>query len=84
MRNPELHERGLLNVIQDIHMTNTGAMERADIDQDHDIKLIRERLKNWEKSHPHNLSDIYDGLVRLLAETAIKEWDHKLSHLSRA
>ena len=61
-------ERGLLEVIQDVHMTNTGAMERSIEDQDKDIAALNKRMETWYNS---NLA--YDTCVLCLMQIVLEE-----------
>lgn len=40
----------ILNVILDVHMRNTGALETCKEDQLRDIKILKTRYFNWEPS----------------------------------
>jgi len=40
----------ILNVILDVHMRNTGALETCKEDQLRDLKILKTRYFNWEPS----------------------------------
>ena len=42
------HKRGLLQIIQDVHMTYNGSMERSNLDQSVDITALKCCRLNWE------------------------------------
>lgn len=65
--------RNLLDVVLEVHMTTTGAMERYDSDQIRDIRMLQEILLNWEPSHPQSV--YFDDAVKQLVERAIEEWN---------
>jgi hypothetical protein len=72
--------RTLLEIALDIHMTNTGAMERSYDAQQEDVELVFALLKIWQK--PVH-SAVFDSLVFALCNEAIREYWVKWQEASK-
>lgn len=63
---------GLMEMILNIHTTNTGSQERPDDQQENDRQILRKYLDVWEPSKVEMYRPFEDGL-RALAELVLKE-----------
>lgn len=66
--NTEQSKRGLLQIIQDVHMTNNKSFSRCHSEQLTDIRALQACHKDWE----HNISG-YDNLVYALLTMTLVE-----------
>ena len=68
---PEIHKRGLLDMIQDVHMGHTGASERNPIHQSADLRLLHAKWLDWKPpihSPAYDMA-VYNLLTQVLVET---------------
>ena len=66
---PEQHKRGLLQIIQDVHMTHNGSIDRNNAFQINDINVLRKCKDGWEHNNLNNYdSAVYSLLIAVLLE----------------
>lgn len=64
-------QRNLLAIALEVHMTNSGAMERHPQEQQDDIKCLLTALNEWKEGLPR--SKAFDDQVKTLLERTILE-----------
>ena len=64
-------ERNLLQIALDVHMTNTGAMERHPDEQADDTKTLHLRLREWKEGLDRLRR--FDDSVKNLIESVLLE-----------
>ena len=66
-----LNGRTLPQCALDVHMTTRGSLSRSRQQQNADVSVLVEALKQWKPGHPH--SERFDNAVRELIGSALAE-----------
>ena len=74
----KLFQRGLLSIVQEVHMSVTGAyLDLSDEIVRTHVDYLRYRLNSWEDGHKNTM--IYDLRIKDLITTVIDEYDEHLA-----
>lgn len=76
----DLHRKGLLNAVQDLHMNLTGTLDTCNngFSMYQIYSALVDKIENWEPSSDDTV--LYDNTIKLLVMVVISDFEKYRGH----